>query len=314
MRVLIKLFRIFLWLVCLILLMLGIAYGALSLIFSESRVIKMLKDGCRGYTQRECRLEHFRWSIFSGIRVSGFALSEPVDFSYGEFISCKDLRFTLDLPSLFYRRVRVGDLSVRSPKVNVSRADNGQWNFVDLASIPMHHAPIGPYASTVTPAVLMLSRVSIADGEVNYQDRTGCELLQVSGLNITAADVSILRPFNVHLSFTLHRAGREYLCAGIVEIDLQGKMLAVDRVTVDKGSDRMELSGTVAHLGDAANTAFDLHLTGSSKVIESFTGASPWSPVIRFFQGDTADVAITGTPGKIKVAFNRGVEKRRKKM
>lgn len=309
MRSLIKIFRIFLWLACLLLITLGIAYATLGFIFSEHRVIKMIEDGCRGYTQRECRLDHFRWSIFSGIRAGGCALSEPIDFTYGEAFSFKELRFTLDLSSLIHRRFRVGSLTLFSPRLNLFRSREGQWNYADLSRMSLARPAAGQYASSAAPAVLLLSRVSITDAEVNYQDRAAGELFQVRGLNIAASDVSGLRPFDMRLSFTLRRGDREYACAGTIRVDPINKALSVAQGTVDMGSERMELAGSVTLPGDAADTAFDLRLKGSSKIIDSFTGPSLWSPVIRFFQGDTADVSITGTPGKIKVAFNRGGKK-----
>ncbi|MHB9155734.1 MAG: DUF748 domain-containing protein, partial [Endomicrobiales bacterium] len=146
------------------------AVCAFKVAFPDEKLRKMLVDGGRGYLQRDVALEKFSWGVFSGVEMAGLAVSEPGGFhDGGTFVSGRRITFTVELLPLLKRTLRVGTLSLESPKLRLVRYKDGSFNFSELSrAFSGHHREALSAFRAAAPLPFFIGEVSVTDGALEF--------------------------------------------------------------------------------------------------------------------------------------------------
>lgn len=94
----------------------------------------MLQDQLSSALGRRITLGHLRLSLFSGSLVAeNISIADDPAFSSAPFLQAKTLRIGIDVaPFLFHRQIRVRDLVIDSPAIQLIHAQTGAWNFSSI--------------------------------------------------------------------------------------------------------------------------------------------------------------------------------------
>jgi len=146
-------------------------------------------------------------SLFSGITLHDLAIGERE----GEesFVSADRAVLRYRIWPLLLMRVVIDEVSLESPRIRVVRFADGSFNFSDLTGQGGEKGAAAGSSdgSGGAPVDLLVSQVSIVDGELVFLDHTlGTEVpyrYKLSGLKVGARDISLERPFTFDVAGSL---------------------------------------------------------------------------------------------------------------
>ena len=94
----------------------------------------MLQDQLSTALGRRVTLGHISFSLFSGSLVAkNIAIADDPAFSAAPFIQAQSLHIGIETaPFLFHRQVRITNITVDSPSIQLIHAQDGRWNFSSI--------------------------------------------------------------------------------------------------------------------------------------------------------------------------------------
>jgi hypothetical protein len=154
---------------------------------------------------RETRVEEVSLSLFQGLKLIGFKLSERPSFSQGTFIECGSFHLRPSLLPLLKGHLAVSRLVLDSPVIRIVRNKDKTFNFSDLlggesAPPAKNSRPSGGAA----PVLLTVDRISIRNGQVLFLDRSDGSDARLENLALSISNFSTVRPFPVRFSVSIH--------------------------------------------------------------------------------------------------------------
>lgn len=156
---------------------------------------------------RQVTLGDVSISIFTGIRLRDLTVLEK---DGGVFLKAGAMRLSYQFWPLLSGRVVVDEVTLERPEVRVVRNADGTFNFSDLMRKKIEQ-PEAPREKT--PLNLSVSDVSVKEGKVAFDDRKGVAgapfIMEISGIEVTASDVSAEREFPFKLKAALPGASIE---------------------------------------------------------------------------------------------------------
>ncbi len=142
-------------------------------------------------------------SLFSGISLNDLAVREKG--GDGDFVAADKVVLRYSLLALLMLRVEVDEIALVRPRIAIVRSPDGSFNFSDLVGSDNTASPAesSPSSATATPIALHVSKISIVDGAVHYNDlsvKGNPQRHEVSAFNLAASDVSLARKFPLEVS------------------------------------------------------------------------------------------------------------------
>lgn len=194
---------------------------ALRIIFPPEELKKIALREISKQFGREVSLGDVSLSIFTGISLSEFRLSERPDFKSGTFIEAKKFSLIFSLLPLLQKKIEIESIKLEAPKVHLRRlADGKRFNFSDLLASSTAPATL-PEKKTLTPTgapiQILVTKAKIAGGEINFIDDSPEKVQAVlRSLDLSVQGSSIQNPLNVKGSSKLQVKWRDQNVEGSV--------------------------------------------------------------------------------------------------
>ncbi len=140
--------------------------------------------------------------LFSGIALSGLKVYDRDGKGY--FVSLREARLHYQILPLLSHRVVVDEIVLDTPDVNIVRNPDGSFNFGDLLR---KEKPEAPAREGKTPFTFAVSKISVRDGRVIYNDRKGISgfpfAYEAKNIEIKIRNLAPDRPFPIILKGTV---------------------------------------------------------------------------------------------------------------
>ncbi|BCA80036.1 AsmA family protein [Desulfuromonas sp. AOP6] len=254
-----------------VLVALGISIGVLAkILITPERVKDTVLPLAEKSLNRKVELGEVQVSLFSGISLSQLRIGEAQGDEY--FVTAEKLVLRYRFWPLLFMKVVVDEVRLEEPRIRVERLQDGSFNFSDLMAAKnssteeMPSSPGRESDGKDGGIDLLISRVVLNGGEVLFLDRSfGGEApyrYKVSGLNVSARDISLDKDFPFSLEAvlgeaTLAVAGKTNVATASGEASL--KLSPLD-ITPFTPYFRQQLPGRL----DALQVALDLAVKGGS--------------------------------------------------
>jgi hypothetical protein len=266
-----KLLRIaFVLVVVVVVLLIAVAY-VIKMKYPPERVRALVLTEVEGKLHRKAQVGDVSISLFNGVGLSDFKLSERPDFSQGSFVECRTFRLGFSLKTILKGKLVLSEIALEKPVIHVVReADRKTFNFSDLTgSAAQSAAAVSPPSSTTSPATapshsveavpasvaaLLVENLKITDGQVNFIDKSphGTQV-SLDHLNFSVKGLSLVRSFKTAMSVDIGlRQDRKSLSA---RVNMTGKALLPGQghleltdLSVSSGKTLLEVTGTIDRL------------------------------------------------------------------
>lgn len=121
---------------------------------------------------RKVRLGSIKLSILSGnLSVRDIVIEDNPVFGASPFITAKSLQIGVELrPLIFSKEIRITDITLEQPAIQLIHASDGKWNFSDLGSAAPKDAETAKGADAAAPADILIRQLQIADGKITIVD------------------------------------------------------------------------------------------------------------------------------------------------
>lgn len=186
--------------------------------------------------------------LFSGIELTGLKVYDKD--GKGSFVSLKEARLHYQILPLLSHRVVVNEVVLDTPDINIVRNTDGSFNFSDLAH---KEKPEAPAREAKTPLNFAVSRISVDNGRVIYDDRMGISgspfVYEAKNIDIKIKNLTPDHPFPLKLKATV--PGADLGFSGTVERITDSPSLDGE-VTVNAG----DLAKVVAGLPPGISAKF----------------------------------------------------------
>jgi AsmA protein len=189
-----------------VVLLLAALVAYVALVFDPNAHKQDLERVVREQTGREFRLEGaLKLSVFPwlALDVGQARLGNAPGFGAEPMVEFEHARLGVKLLPLLHRRLEIGAVTLRAPRIRLAVDAAGHSNWADLAK--------GKHAEATTPGAggateLSIAQLQITDGELEYVDRSGAgSKLAVHGLALATGAFSGARPFDLHLAGTVQK-------------------------------------------------------------------------------------------------------------
>ena len=218
------------------------------------------------------------------VKLRGLEVADDPAFRAGPFLTMREGRIGIRLRPLLSGRIELADLTLDEPTIVLVEDQRGRWNWASLGAAspgPVGPARSGTRVGGVAAGVVLLSRISVIDGRMQY-GRLGAKGsgVQVEKINLRASQSAqggafhaqgdaVVQPGNVEivireasLTPSSARSLAEMALRATVDVrtsdvaPLGGVLMAAPAVAgAMKG--RFEVSGTPARLTASGAVGFD---------------------------------------------------------
>ncbi len=207
------------------------------------------------------------------------ALDNPAGFE-GRFASAERVFAGLNLLPLLQRRLEIGKVTLRKPRLALSTLSDGRTNWQDLAAQDSEESP--------APALLAgfsLAGLAIEDAGVVWRDERAREHIRAAGVTLKTGALASGKPVKLSLDGTVSDERRglsaDLSLGATVSVDLENRRAVVDgldfairlrdgdtqpvNVTVNADA-TVDLAADRATLRGLSVTVADTHISGSAEV------------------------------------------------
>jgi len=177
---------------------------------------------------RDVKTGNLSLSILSGsVGVEDISIADDPRFSSAPFLQAESLKVGVELkPLIFSKEIRITEISLESPTINLIRSSAGRWNFSNLGvgktdGNNSAEAEQGNPSGGISGEAIAIKRLRIPDGRITIdQGGKGAKPSTYSDVNISARDISFATAFPFTLSVVLPGGG---------DLNLEGKAGPVNR-------------------------------------------------------------------------------------
>jgi AsmA protein len=213
--------------VAIIVAVLVVALVALYLFVDVNQFKPELESKLTSALGRDIKMGDLSLSIFSGaVGVGDISIADDPSFSSVPFLRAKSLKVGVELiPLLLSKDLRITQVALESPSINLIRSSRGRWNFSSLGSggndgnsnsEEKGNDPEGG----ISGDDIAIGEIRISDGRITIDQGKGGKTSTYSDVNITAENLSFATSFPFTLSAALPGNG---------SLSLEGKAGPVNR-------------------------------------------------------------------------------------
>lgn len=277
-----------------------IAVLALPFLINPNQFRPMLQAELTKALGRDVKVGDLKLAILSGgVTADDLSVADDPAYSRQPFLHTRAVTLGVDLwPLLFSRQLRVNQLTLDQPEIDILQSAAGTWNFSSLGGKAAAH-PAPATASSGEPLNLSVKLVKITKGRLTFaQLGSHAKARVLEDVNIDVRDFSVNSMFPFDLNAKLAGGGDLQIkgAAGPINssdaaqtpakmnLKLSGFDLAAAGIDSSGG-----LAGLVTLSGVAASNGKTIYLNGSVKV-------------------EKLKLAQNGTPAVEPVEFDFNVE------
>lgn len=296
-----KFLKVSLIVLAIVVVLLAAAGTALKLMFPPARLRAVLMPKIEQAVGRPVKIDRFSLKVFTGLGVelSGIELANARGFDQRPMAAVDAVVLKLNLLALLRGQLAVSSLVIERPRVLIEKDLAGAFNFDDLVKPASQVSPAPPAKPGAVPLSFAVQSFRIEDGSFEFNDKLGRMTVVANGIDDRLsldADRSLshirtrgeltIREINVSLAaLKLTR-----LFASVrhdVAVDLPGKTITIDELTVAPQGIALTLAGTVREFD--AEPVLDLALRTTAIDMKQAFAAIP-----REFRSQARDVQATG--------------------
>ena len=165
-----------------------------------------IENQLSGALGRKVALGHLSFSLFTGSLVANdISIADDPAFSTSPFVGAKSLHIGVEIgPLLFHRQVRITNLTVDSPTINLIHAQSGAWNFSSIGSAAASQTP--KQESAIPDLTVGEFKIKNGSATVSSVPGNGKPFVY-TGINLAVQQLSFLKSFPFQLSAKLPGAG-----------------------------------------------------------------------------------------------------------
>ncbi|HUS23511.1 MAG TPA: AsmA family protein [Candidatus Binatia bacterium] len=199
-----KPFKIFLWIVGgLLLLLVGIAI-ALPLLVDPNRYKPQIAQAVKEQTGRDLSIGQMKLTIFPwlGANVQDVVLGNAPGFGPQPFARVGEAHVSVRvMPLLLDHRVEIGKLSLDGLTVNLEKSAQGN-NWADLAKGDKKTSPQAPQPEHGPPMAFSIGGLQVKDANLAYTDHAGGVSYKLQKLDVETGKVELGQPIDFRIAFT----------------------------------------------------------------------------------------------------------------
>jgi len=156
---------------------------------------------------REATLDEVKIGLWSGISLTGFALSETPNFKKGTFIQSEGFILKFQLLPLLQKKFIIDRVELIKPKINIIQYKDGKtFNFSDLTEDA--DSPDKKETTKSEPGEesisLTIAKLKIENGSVRFIDRSPSRIkATLDPINISLTGTQLDKPMAIEFSTTL---------------------------------------------------------------------------------------------------------------
>lgn len=234
-----------------------VAAVAVKLIVTPERVRSFIEKKAAAELRRDVKLGGISISLFSGITVSDFAMSEAPDFSQGTFIASEKFQVSPQLLPLFSKKIFVDQLTLVRPQARVIRFADGTFNFSSMISSATQTKPTTVPEKSLSPFAFLVSKIAIESGRLSFVDKsTAAASFDVQNLDVRLRNVSLVAPVSLETSFDVATASVAANVALDAEVNAVKALATIKKLTVKSGDSKISATGSVREI--TSQPSFDL--------------------------------------------------------
>jgi AsmA protein len=245
---------------------------AAKLLITPERVRQTVLPMAETALQRPVELGEIKIGLFSGISLQDLVVREKEGSEI--FIAAENLVLRYQFWPLLRLKVVVDEVSLREPRIRVTRLADGSFNFSDLiASRGEAPEPAATEPSAgVPPLDVLISEVSIRGGELLFVDHAavvgGAPLShKVSKLDMSASDLSLNRSFPFEVNGLLNEAPLKF--KGEIDPVAVGGSGTISLAELDVTAFTPYFKESVPGQLDTLKLSLDLQVSGTAGTLTS---------------------------------------------
>lgn len=222
---------------------------------TPERVRALVVDQLAKNLNREVEIQDLSVSIFKGVSVDGFKVSESPAFKEGTFISSKKFLLRYKFLPLLKRQLSISTIVLEEPHLNIIRKPDGSFNFSDLlkpAAAGEKEKPSAPeekQPSKISAFGLLISRAILRDGEINFVDYSAEAMsFKVHNVNLDVSGISPVSPIDISCSADLEQKKASGNIRFNGELDLDKDLLRIEELSPSYQDISMTIKGYVENL------------------------------------------------------------------
>lgn len=296
-----KLLKIIGYFLLALLALIAAAAIGVKIYLTPTRVKTLVEKQITSQLHRQVKMGGLSISLFTGLTVKDFALSEDPDFSKGTFISSKEFGIRPQLLPLLSKKFFIDQITLVQPEVTIVRAANGTLNIPQTGgSTPRENTN---KTKPISPMAFLVSKAVITNGHVAFIDKsTATQSADISKLNLSVRNISLVSPVDAKTDFHLKVKGIE------ADIDFDGTVnplkasAKMKRLGLKSGTSSLSASGEVKNL-TGAEPSVDVKLT-IDKLERSLLASLGVLPSgFRLADPLTGDITLKGDMKRLDTAF-----------
>ena len=297
----------------------GIALGALSYFANPERLKPHVIDYVNTKYQRTLAVGDIHWRVFPklGLSLDDVSLSDNALFGKKSFAAMKTVSVFVDTMGLLRGHVNVNSVELVDLKANLKTNVQGVNSWDDLGAAPAK-TPATKTAPVVTEAKdtdskgldisnfsFNIEKIEITNGEINYKNDKEGATYKVSNISFTGENVALDKAFPVTLKFALSSSAPDV--AANVSADAMLKVILKDGAYDPNG---VTLDGKV----DIASLRMQgLKMASLKAPVKMNAGVITLSPISAAFYGGNlggdATIDTSTIPSKIAANYDmKGVQ------
>lgn len=185
--------------------LLALLFVLAKIVITPERVKKTVLPLAQKMLHRQVQLREIRIGIFSGIVLEELVIMEKEGSE--PFIKAGEVKLRYQLLPLLSRRIVVDEIRIDSPIIKVIKMPDGGFNYSDILTKKE------PKEKPSGDVDLLVTKISLAKGELMYEDRSGKSptpyRYAARGIEFTSSDIALNRTFPFSAKATVTGAAVE---------------------------------------------------------------------------------------------------------
>lgn len=272
----------------------------LKMIFTPEKLRALIMPKIEEAVGRKVTVKSFSLKVWTGLGVEleGIELANAKGFAEKPMVKVESIVLKVNLLGLLKRQMVISSLVVDKPEIMIEKDIKGVFNFDDLVKpVPAGQKTAPPPSSS--PVSLAMQSFRIKDGRFELDDKQGKVKAVASGINEELSLSADLKLENIRTKGTIKVTDITAEVPGLkvskiyvnvshdISVNLPGKIITINDITVAPQGIALSLGGTVANFDSLP--VLDLALKTTAIEIKQIINALP--PEIK---AQAKDVTATG--------------------
>ncbi len=306
-----KFLKVLIWLAAGLAILVIAAAIAVKIFFPPEKIKALIEKQAAAQLHRQVKLGDVSVSLFTGLGISNFSLSEAPDFSAGTFVSSEKFVVVPRLLPLLQKKVFIKELELVKPQVNVVRnADGKTFNFSSLtatSSTTVTSTASAPAEQAPSPLAFLVSKMTLSSGHISFVDKSpAAQSTDIDNLDLTIRNLTLVAPVEMKTSFDVKTKGIQAAIAFAGSVNLIKGSAKIKELSLASGESKILVSGETKELtGDAPSFDINTKIAKLEPSLLTALGAMPAS--LKFKDPIKGDITLKGTMAAVDTTFNVAV-------